>query len=92
VGLKFDGTHKLLNHVDDVNPLEGNSYTMKTNPESLLDTRKENGLEVNAYIYIYIYIYINWTSFSPGSLQPIMPYQMLLRLQRQLIIRALTAN
>jgi hypothetical protein len=48
VGLKFNGTHQLLANADDVNLLVDNIDTIKKNTETLIDARKEVGLEVNA--------------------------------------------
>jgi hypothetical protein len=48
VGLKRNGTHQLLDHVDDVNLLEDSIDTINKNTESLIDASKEVGLEVNA--------------------------------------------
>jgi hypothetical protein len=47
VGLKLNGTHPLLGHVDDVYLLGYNINTMKKNKEALIDGSKEVGLEVN---------------------------------------------
>jgi hypothetical protein len=47
VGLKLDGTHHLLAYADDVNLLEDNIDTIKKNTETLIDTNKEVGLEIN---------------------------------------------
>jgi hypothetical protein len=48
VGLKLNGTHQLLAYADDVNLLGDNIDTIKTNAETLIDSNKEVGLEVNA--------------------------------------------
>jgi hypothetical protein len=48
VGWKLNGTHQLLAYVDDVNLLGDNIVTTKKNTETLLDTCKEDGLEVNS--------------------------------------------
>jgi hypothetical protein len=48
VGLKLNGTHKLLYYVDDVNLLGDNMDTIKENTETLTDASKKVGLEVNA--------------------------------------------
>jgi uncharacterized protein YabE (DUF348 family) len=47
VGLKLNGTHQLLAYADDVNLLGDNIDTIKKNMESLIDTSKEIGLEIN---------------------------------------------
>jgi hypothetical protein len=47
VGLKLNGTHQLLAYADDVNLLGDNIYTMKENTETLIDSTKEVGLEIN---------------------------------------------
>jgi hypothetical protein len=50
VGLKLNGTHKLLVYADDVNLLGYNitEDTIKKNTETLIGASKEVGLEVNA--------------------------------------------
>jgi hypothetical protein len=48
VGLKLNGTHQLLTSANDVNLLGDNIETIKKNTETLPDTRKGIGLEVNA--------------------------------------------
>jgi hypothetical protein len=47
VGLKLNGTHRLLFYADDVNLLGDYVDTIKKNTETLNDARKEFGLEVN---------------------------------------------
>jgi hypothetical protein len=47
VGLKLNGTHQLLVYVDNVNLLGYNIGTVKKNMETMIDTSKEVGLEVN---------------------------------------------
>jgi hypothetical protein len=47
VGLKLNGTHQLQAYADDVNLLGDNIDTIKKNMESLIDARKEIGLEIN---------------------------------------------
>jgi hypothetical protein len=45
VGLKLNGTHRLLDYADDVNLLGDNIDTKNT--ETLIDISKEVGLEMN---------------------------------------------
>jgi hypothetical protein len=45
---KLNGTHQLLVCAGDVNPLEDNIGTINKNTETLTDTSKVVGLEVNA--------------------------------------------
>jgi hypothetical protein len=47
VGLKLNGTHLLLAYADDVNLLGDIIDTIKKNTETLIDTSKEVGLEIN---------------------------------------------
>jgi hypothetical protein len=47
VGLKLNGTHQLLVYAADVNILSDNTDTIKKNTQTLIDTNKEVGLEVN---------------------------------------------
>jgi hypothetical protein len=47
VGLKLSGTCELLVCADGVNLLGGNADIIKKNTETLIDTSKEVGLEVN---------------------------------------------
>jgi hypothetical protein len=47
VGLKLNGTHQLLVYADDANLLGDNIDTIKKYTETLIDTSKEVGLEVN---------------------------------------------
>jgi hypothetical protein len=46
VGLKLNGTHKLLGDVDYVNLLGGNIDNVKENIEALIGASKEVGLEI----------------------------------------------
>jgi hypothetical protein len=47
VGLKLNGTHRLLAYSDDVNLLRDNKDAIKKNTESLTDASNEVGLEIN---------------------------------------------
>jgi hypothetical protein len=47
VGLKLNGTHQLLVYADDINLLRGNIDTITKITETLIDTGKEVGLDVN---------------------------------------------
>jgi hypothetical protein len=47
VGLKLNGTHRLLAYADDVNLLGDNIDNIKKNTETLIDASKEIGLEIN---------------------------------------------
>jgi hypothetical protein len=46
VGLKFNGTHQLIDYADDVNLLGDNIDTMKKYTEAFIDASKETGLEL----------------------------------------------
>jgi hypothetical protein len=48
MGLKLNGTHRLLAYADDVNLLGDNIDTIKKSTETLIDASKEVGLEINA--------------------------------------------
>jgi hypothetical protein len=48
VGLKLKGTHQLLAYADYVNMLGDNIAIINKNTETLIDTSKEIGLEINA--------------------------------------------
>jgi hypothetical protein len=48
VGLKIYWTHQLLVYADDVNLLGDDIDTTKKNTGTLIDARKEVGLEINA--------------------------------------------
>jgi predicted nucleotidyltransferase len=54
VGLKLNGTHRLLVYADDVNLLANNIVTIKKDMETLIDSSKEVGLEVNTKKIKYI--------------------------------------
>jgi hypothetical protein len=47
VGLKLNGTHRILAYADDVNLLGDGIGTIKKNTETLTDASKEEGLEIN---------------------------------------------
>jgi hypothetical protein len=47
VGLKLNGTHKLLVYAGDVNILGDNIVTIKKDTQTLIDANKKIGLEVN---------------------------------------------
>jgi hypothetical protein len=47
MGPKLNGTHQLLAYADDVNLLGDNMDTIMKNTETLTDTSKEPGLEIN---------------------------------------------
>jgi hypothetical protein len=49
VGLKLNGTYQLLFYADDVNVLDDNIDTTE-NTQTLIDTSKEVGLEVNTEV------------------------------------------
>jgi hypothetical protein len=47
VGLKLNGVHQLLAYADDVNLPRDNIDTIEKNTETLIDTSKEVGPEIN---------------------------------------------
>jgi hypothetical protein len=47
VGLKLNGTLRLLAYADDVNLLGNNADNIKKNTETLTDASREVGLEIN---------------------------------------------
>jgi hypothetical protein len=50
VGLKLNGSHQPLACFDHVNLLGDNIGTIQENTETLIDARKELGLEINQEI------------------------------------------
>jgi hypothetical protein len=56
VGLKLNGTHQFLAYADDVNLMGDNIDTMKKNTETLIDARKEVGLEINVEKTKYMFL------------------------------------
>jgi hypothetical protein len=54
--LKLNGTHQLLAYADDVNLLGDNIDTINKNTQTLIDTGKEVGLEVNVEKTKYILV------------------------------------
>jgi hypothetical protein len=59
VELKLNGTHQLLVYADYTNLLGDNINTIKKNTETIIDTSKRFGLEVNAEKTKYIYIAVS---------------------------------
>jgi hypothetical protein len=47
VGLKLNGIHQFLAYADDVNLLGDNIGTINKNTETLIDTTREVGLDIN---------------------------------------------
>jgi hypothetical protein len=47
MGLKLNGTPRLLAYADDVNLLADNMDTIKRNTETLIDASKDVGLEID---------------------------------------------
>jgi hypothetical protein len=54
VGLELNGTHQLFVYADDVNLLGDSVDTIKKNTQTLTDTSKEVGLEVNTKKTMYM--------------------------------------
>jgi hypothetical protein len=48
VGLELNGIHQLLVYADDVNLLDDSVNTIKENSETLLESGRDIGLEINA--------------------------------------------
>jgi hypothetical protein len=48
VGLEVNGTHQLLVYADDVNLLGDSVNTIKENTETVFETSRDIGLEINA--------------------------------------------
>jgi predicted HTH domain antitoxin len=55
VGLKLNGTHQLLVCGDDMNLLGHNIDKIKKNKQTVIDTSKEVGLEVNTEKIKYMF-------------------------------------
>jgi hypothetical protein len=56
VGLKLNGTHQLQAYAGDVNLLVDDTDTIKKNTETITDSSKNVGLEVNAEKTKYIFL------------------------------------
>jgi hypothetical protein len=56
VGLKLNGTHRLLDYADDVNLLGDDIDTIKKNTKTLIDSSKEVGLQINVEKTKYSYM------------------------------------
>jgi hypothetical protein len=59
VGLKLNGIYQLLVYADDVNLLGDNIETIKENTQTLIDTSKKVGLEVNTERIKYVYVAVS---------------------------------
>jgi hypothetical protein len=56
VGLKLNGTHQHLAYADDVNLLRDNIDAIKKSTETLIDSSRKVGLEINAKKAKYVTI------------------------------------
>jgi hypothetical protein len=62
VGLEFNGTHHLLVYADDVNLLGDGVNTIKENLETLLETSRDIGLEINVEKTKYMIVSLHQNS------------------------------
>jgi hypothetical protein len=60
LGLKLNGTHQLLAYADDVNLLKDNIDTIKKNMETLIESSKKVGLEINIEKTKYMLLSPHW--------------------------------
>jgi hypothetical protein len=68
LGLKVNGSHQLLTYAYDVNLLGDNIDTIK-NTQTLIDTSKEVGLEVNTEETKYMLLSHHQNAGLSGSIQ-----------------------
>jgi hypothetical protein len=59
MGLKLNGTHRLLAYANAVNLLGDNIDTIKRNTETLIDASKKVGLEMNVEETEYLLLSCN---------------------------------